>query len=909
MQPLRRRSVIFVGILTAVIIGGFAFGKALAGFQHNVRGWGWNATALSGELSTGLGWISLNCINDFDNDGALDYQCTSASAGYGAHIDLGTVASGNTTWGYEPAGLATGDWLQGCAWSAQYGWICFNGGPGPTYQCDSNVTGSNCGNLDIYGVRFQNYTADNAKPFHVLNTPTYTASTGAWGPLPNKRFRGLIPAIWDGDRPDKALVTFPFSDDVTRNPKDPNYQGTRVIAPNSKLRGCIGCRKVCSGDNTITCTLDSTCSAVSAGACSVNFCDACLNVSTDAEHATSNPNPNILCWKCNSCTIEDIGGRCTHEFARNTCDASSCTQCTDYTGVIVNEIAPNTREYEMCGWAWNAYEEPNEAGRIICNDTSGTCANMSASLNGGSSPPSSFSLPNVSVQSGLNTARMVLVGIYTELGTTIESVKFDGVNMTQLSFIDAGTGGTAALWYIKDIDLPRKPGSYTVDVTVNPARQFLAAGAVSLKGVKQDEDPVFERSFDDSEPYTFIETSITSLREYSWIVDVAGNGSGFVMTPASSQITRSSVDSGSSYLVMSTREVPIASSVTTRWDMSAVPNRAAHIVAALKPANAVKGFGWIPFGSESQVGNQTYVDAKSVFSEGNIYSPAPPPGGKYNSAYIIEASGDITNWYSEESQYVYERSLNAPIFPRQVGSTGVYRNVLGGLDYTGLITGVTGTVGSGTNKYGRSIVSITQDAQGVIDDIFDTTATLPAVPNNPLDNRVFYVDGNATTTAGTFNSGSVGNPKSGAGIVVVNGNLKITGNISYQDYADDIPKLARLPSVVWIVKGDVIVAPNVSEIAGTFIVLGDGNPGVCPLITSQASNGCGRFSTGDDPSALNPEALTVSGNVIARQFHFQRRFSSVNHEPSEIFLSDGRLQANPPSGLGDFAKSVPRFGL
>jgi hypothetical protein len=183
--------------------------------------------------------------------------------------------------------------------------------------------------------------------------------------------------------------------------------------------------------------------------------------------------------------------------------------------------------------------------------------------------------------------------------------------------------------------------------------------------------------------------------------------------------------------------------------------------------------------------------------------------------------------------------------------------------------------------------------------------------------RVFYYPGNLTVDSLSPIIVAAGrNGESGAGIIYVNGNLTINKDITYA--STGVNRLKHIPSLVWIVRGDVIIDPTVENLAGTFIVIGDGDPHTCPAIVSAnnppASKGCGRFSTGNDSSILaGPQSLTVSGHVLARQFLFQRSYSAVDTKnktlPSETFIADGRLQANPPDGLTDLSRTLPKFNF
>ena len=123
--------------------------------------------------------------------------------------------------------------------------------------------------------------------------------------------------------------------------------------------------------------------------------------------------------------------------------------------------------------------------------------------------------------------------------------------------------------------------------------------------------------------------------------------------------------------------------------------------------------------------------------------------------------------------------------------------------------------------------------------------------------------------------------------------MNINENITYQP--DVINTLQSIPSIVWIVEGDVNIADNVTSIVGTYIVLGDG------------STGSGQFNTG----LSSTNSLIVYGSVLAKKFNLQRAYYDPNNPdiPAEQFVNDGRLQANPPPGLLDFSKAMPRFNM
>src|SRR3989338_574919 len=278
-----RRWLVFFVIGVALFIAGTrTFGSAT-----DIRGWFWNAyQPENSNDKIGLGWTSMSCLNDFDNDGLLEYECSNGALNtvYGVSISLGADAALN----------GTNDYVQGCAWSSAYGWVCFNGGAGQ--QCSA---GNACTDLSASGVSIVagKYCSNNPMTsctssadcddnpcnayFYHLQSPAYPS----WPTGANEH--ATVLSLYDDADEVKGYVRFPFTDDasVVFDPElSPPAQDT--------LFGCFGCRNVCGNNASLACVSDDDCPG--GGTCGV--CDACLNTSTSPE-ADENPNPNLLCWK------------------------------------------------------------------------------------------------------------------------------------------------------------------------------------------------------------------------------------------------------------------------------------------------------------------------------------------------------------------------------------------------------------------------------------------------------------------------------------------------------------------------------------------------------------------------------------------------------------------------------------
>ena len=285
------------------------------------------------------------------------------------------------------------------------------------------------------------------------------------------------------------------------------------------------------------------------------------------------------------------------------------------------------------------------------------------------------------------------------------------------------------------------------------------------------------------------------------------------------------------------------------------------------------GVGWIAFHTLENGIFAPWLEssAGSIYSAGGVGSSTTfrPPSGQFNATYAIHSGGTSTNFYSTSGSYWEDEYYDVIDYPDVAEN---YSNILGRVDFPGLQAGLYGET--------EEITS-----QSDIDSV--------------LGGKVYIMDGNLTVnSAMTFNNGSVGTPD-GTGTIIVKGNLTIDANINYSSSA--VSKIRYLPSVAFIVLGDVIVDATVDSLEGAYIVLGDGSPDTCPALSS-ASNGCGRISTGESHIL----ALNVNGLVMAKQFDLERLYSSLT-EGAEKFTYDGRLLANTPPGLEDITQALPEW--
>ncbi|MDD5749653.1 MAG: hypothetical protein PHO91_02595 [Patescibacteria group bacterium] len=323
--------------------------------------------------------------------------------------------------------------------------------------------------------------------------------------------------------------------------------------------------------------------------------------------------------------------------------------------------------------------------------------------------------------------------------------------------------------------------------------------------------------------------------------------------------------------------------------------------------------GWLQFSSRISTTTRPFIEVSdgSVYSRGDIFARYYPPYNRANASFLIESGGTIRNFISSstlEGRYQGEMPSRPAIdFFSYLSQSGKYQNVLGTVDYRGLITPAYQSGGNAYNKYGSQVVR--HNNPNTFSDQF----------NQVTNGKTIHFQGNLTTGGFSIKLGETGIilPQNASVVVVVEGDLTITSNIIY-DPSTAVSNLKMIPSIVWVVRGDVYVHPEVSTIAGTFIILGAEDSTTCsgglpqcsldPYDADDAS--CGRFVScnSNNPGQCANNSLTVNGNVLARRFELCRGFyDPANLQPSELFINDGRLQANPPFGFVDFSRMIPRF--
>jgi hypothetical protein len=296
-----------------------------------------------------------------------------------------------------------------------------------------------------------------------------------------------------------------------------------------------------------------------------------------------------------------------------------------------------------------------------------------------------------------------------------------------------------------------------------------------------------------------------------------------------------------------------------------------------------------------------------VFSGGVIHGFSP--AGQYNATYLVQANGSVV-FTSEglnclngdtacpSSRVIEQESTAIPLPQPSSTSTQPLATILGSVDLAGILSGRYGTV---TNY---------------IDPTTDLTASggFFGTGSKVLNGAIVHVAHNAVINDPVILENAISDD-SGAGLIVVDGDLFINAPITYS--AEQVQgSLRRLASIGWLVKGNVYVDPAVWAVNSSdatqacpdisqFASCGPAVVGTFYLYSRGAAANKGIFFTGSS-SALSDTPLKLGGLVVAQRFALQRNQPDVS-SPAEQFLYDGRVFANPPPGLRDFATALPRW--
>jgi hypothetical protein len=151
------------------------------------------------------------------------------------------------------------------------------------------------------------------------------------------------------------------------------------------------------------------------------------------------------------------------------------------------------------------------------------------------------------------------------------------------------------------------------------------------------------------------------------------------------------------------------------------------------------------------------------------------------------------------------------------------------------------------------------------------------------ENNVYYING-STSVNGEFYGG--------AGTIFVNGDLRITGS-GVRHRATSVARRTDLPSVGFIVTGNIYVDPGVTRVEGAYFTNGLFDTG--SVLPDDGSNRTG-----------NDAAFELKGLAVANNFLLRRQTSGASLAGGlapERFNYDGRVVVNPPMYFTDLFSS------
>ena len=315
----------------------------------------------------------------------------------------------------------------------------------------------------------------------------------------------------------------------------------------------------------------------------------------------------------------------------------------------------------------------------------------------------------------------------------------------------------------------------------------------------------------------------------------------------------------------------------------------------------LKGYGWNKVASGGvYAGGVGWVRFDPLYPSVPPYTP-PYVGGVTGAPWLqalfgdIYSKGDITTptpfstlLQRQNATFCLDKGPTSTITNFTQGqcgnpSSGYNFNVNTGLSLPKSSTKYSSTLGR------IDLAGIRAGRFGPVVAVSNLDSSIPTVLGGSVYDTVTTNDYNWSGT--TFQNAT--GTGSGAGLLIVVGNLSINGNINYQTPSPPITNLKQLASFGILVlddgsgtKGNVTIAPSVTNIGANIYAEGT-------------------ISTGTTTKPKTEQPLVVSGVVIAKAFRFEREYSGS--QPSEQIVYDGRIVANTPPGMSDFVQALPKL--
>lgn len=138
--------------------------------------------------------------------------------------------------------------------------------------------------------------------------------------------------------------------------------------------------------------------------------------------------------------------------------------------------------------------------------------------------------------------------------------------------------------------------------------------------------------------------------------------------------------------------------------------------------------------------------------------------------------------------------------------------------------------------------------------------------------------------------------------IYVDGNVHITGNIVFAGATAGYPNAAAIPSFSVIVRGNIYIAPGVTQLDGFYVAQPDNGTATNGIIYSCAPSGFSTTAANVLTANLQnncPQALTVNGAFAARQVWLLRTAGTVSgNTAAETFNYSPDVWLSAPFGNG-----------
>ncbi|MDD5040104.1 MAG: hypothetical protein PHY34_03055 [Patescibacteria group bacterium] len=243
------------------------------------------------------------------------------------------------------------------------------------------------------------------------------------------------------------------------------------------------------------------------------------------------------------------------------------------------------------------------------------------------------------------------------------------------------------------------------------------------------------------------------------------------------------------------------------------------------------GVGWVEFMPATALLGIPWV--QTMFSDiyaGTTVELAPPArgSGSYTSTFLItsgqegeESISGIPGYYSGTETGRPTSGYYQTGFEPLITGTGypLGEDVLDRIN-VGRLTD--DSDGDGLNRYGNPVVEDMSSGGGSgIVDISASAALSPSAIQPVLDGTVYYFHGADTryviSNPMEFMKGTAASGTTGGGLFVIDGDLEIRANITYDETG--LENVSEMPSAAFIVRGNIYIDPFVTDLGGAFVAI------------------------------------------------------------------------------------------